>query len=204
MRAVGVILAAGRSSRMGQPKALLDLQGKSFLEHLLDAMAEGGVSEVFVVTGEHDRAIREHLAARGSVANQAVRAVTNPQPERGQLSSLLVALDAAEALADPVDAVIVTPVDHPRVRPGTIRTLLGAASASGAPVTRPVTPGGRGHPVVFAREVFGMLRGTPSDQGARAVVRALGSRVCDVEVADPGVTDDIDTPEDYRRLQSRA
>lgn len=204
MRAAGLILAAGRSSRMGRPKALLELDQRSFLERLLCAMAEAGLADVVVVTGEHDLLIRAHLSAGVRPPGCTVRVVTNPTPERGQLSSLLVALEVVETLPDRVDAVVVTPVDHPRVGAGTIRALLDAASTSGAPVTRPVRAGRHGHPVVFGREAFEMLRAAPLEQGARAVVRGLGPRVCEVEIGDPGIDDDIDTPEDYRRLQSGA
>ncbi len=204
MLPVGIVLAAGQSSRMGFPKALLDLEGKCFLEHLLLAQAEAGIRDVFVVTGAHDAAIRAHLARVALPRGLAVHVVTNPQPERGQLSSLLVAIDAAEALLDAVEAVVMTPVDHPRVRAATYRALLSAAAGSGAPVTRPRSTGGYGHPVVFSRETFDLLRAVPPEEGARAVVRALAPRVCEVAVPDPGVNDDIDTPEDYRRLQSGA
>jgi CTP:molybdopterin cytidylyltransferase MocA len=204
MRTVGIVLAAGQSSRMGFPKALLDLEGTSFLEHLLWAQAEAGILGVFVVTGPHDAVIRARLARVALPQGLAVHVVTNPRPERGQLSSLLAAIDAAEAQPGGAEAVVVTPVDHPRVRAATYRALLTEAATSGAPVTRPRTDRGHGHPVVFAREAFDLLRAAPLDEGARAVVRALGPRVCEVTVPDAGVNDDIDTPEDYRRLQSGA
>jgi molybdenum cofactor cytidylyltransferase len=91
-------------------------------------------------------------------------------------------------------------IDHPFVRASTIVTLVSAFHQSRAPVVRPVFEGKHGHPVLFAQRIFDDLRAAPPDQGARAVVRGLGARVLDVEVNDPGVTLDIDTPEDYARV----
>jgi CTP:molybdopterin cytidylyltransferase MocA len=207
MQVVGIVLAAGASSRMGRPKALLTVQGRSFLARILAAQTEAGIGQVVLVTGVHDEVIRQHVAeVRVRVP---VELVTNPDPTQGQLSSLLLALDAAEramsrgvtggATPGGVEAILVWPVDFPLVRPATVRALLAAANA-GAPVVRPVFAGRHGHPVLFARRFFPALRAAPPDQGARAVVRALGTEVCDVEVADAGVCEDIDTPEEYARV----
>jgi CTP:molybdopterin cytidylyltransferase MocA len=79
-------------------------------------------------------------------------------------------------------------------------TLVAAYHRTRAPVVRPVYRGRHGHPVVFARNIWPALKAAPAGEGARAVVRALGDAVCDIEVDDAGVTIDVDTPEDYRRL----
>jgi molybdenum cofactor cytidylyltransferase len=123
--------------------------------------------------------------------------VFNPSHEQGQQSSLIAGLDAL-APHHP-DAVLMALIDHPFVRASTVVALVAAFHQSRAPLVRPVFEGRHGHPVLFAQEVFDDLRTAPPDQGARAVVRGLGARVQDVEVDDPGVTFDIDTPEDYAR-----
>jgi CTP:molybdopterin cytidylyltransferase MocA len=208
---------------MGRPKALLEIGGASFLERILRGLHEGGVGEVIVVVGEHVDDIRTHLQRIELPPGLAVSMVVNPEPGRGQLSSLLIALDVidpngprpsgAEPVAwsrggaaqdederqGPVHGIVLALIDHPLVRVTTVRALLNAFAQTRAPVVRPVYEGAHGHPVVFARDVFDALRAAPLDQGARAVVRAMSSRVWDVATDDAGVCEDIDTPEVYER-----
>lgn len=205
MRCVGVVLTGGRSSRMGRPKALVELEGRSFLSRILEAMDGAGIAEAVIVTGTHDSEIRAHLARSPRPGSLALSVVTNLEPDRGQLSSLRLALDAVEGspAGAPADAVLVALVDHPLVRTATMKALLDAFERTRAPVVRPVFEGRHGHPVLFAREVFAALREAAPDGGARTIVRGLGPRVRDVAVDDPGVCLDVDTPEalaDARRL----
>lgn len=188
----GVILAGGASSRMGSPKALLvDDRGQPFVVRLVHAMAEAGLRELVVITGyEHDAII----AALASSA-QAVRIVRNPDPARGQLSSLWTAMD--EVCRPETEAIAVMLVDVPLVAPATIRTVVDAWKRSRAPIVRPAVGPRRGHPVVFDRAVFEELRQAALDIGARAVVRAHAHDILDVPVADTGCLKDIDTPGDY-------
>lgn len=202
MALAGVVLGGGASSRMGRPKALLDLGGRPFVRRVADTLHEAGIAEVVVVTGSHEPEIRAALDA----ADRAWRDVVllNPDRTRGQLSSLWVALDWIEAPPHvPCTGLVVALVDHPLVRPDTVRRLVEAFAATGPDVVRPVYRGRHGHPVVFARSTFAGLRAAPLDQGARAVVRSLGSAVLDVETDDEGVVVDVDTPEDYARLVGR-
>jgi len=112
------------------------------------------------------------------------------------LSSLITGLDTADAPG--VSGVLVTLVDVPLIRPSTMRTLIARADASPAAILRAVHRGRHGHPVIYKREVFAALRAADPAVGAKAVMRAIP--VEDVEVDDPGVLQDVDTPEDYRRL----
>lgn len=188
----GVILAAGRSSRMGgRPKALLPhAPGHNFVSHLVHISHEAGLSPILVV-GRPD-----HLELRAEVEGLQARFVENTDADRGQLSSLVAGIDAAGA----VDAVMVLPVDVPLLSAGVLRTLLNAADRSDAAILRATSGGRHGHPVLFRRAVFDELRAADPEVGARAIVRADPARVLNVEVAEPGVTIDIDTPEDYRRV----
>jgi len=187
----GIVLAAGASSRMGRPKALLQAGARTFVRRVLDTLNDGGVPEaVVVVRPGAEQVTREVELARFG------RVLVNPHPDRGQLSSLLVGLDGVER--DDVDAVLVTLVDVPLVRPQTIASLLARARSSSAPILRAVHSGRHGHPVIFTRAVFGALRAADLAAGARAVLRA--HQVEDVDVADPGVLVDVDTPDDYGRM----
>lgn len=199
MTLAGVVLSGGASSRMGRPKALLDLAGRPFVRRVADTLHEAGIADVVVVTGSHEAEIRAALAAADRPWRDVV--LLNPDSARGQLSSLWIALDWLEAPPRaPADGVVVALVDHPLVRSGTVRALVEAFAATGRAVVRPVFRGRHGHPVVFARSTFAGLRAAPLDDGARAVVRSIGPAVLDVETDDEGVVTDVDTPDDYARL----
>jgi len=187
-----IVLAAGASRRMGTPKALLPLGDRPFILAAVDALTAAEVTNIFVIVRDETRdAI---AAALGGIA--AVRVVINTRADDGQLSSLITGLDTADAPG--VSGVLVTLVDVPLIRPSTIRTLLARADASPAAILRAVHGGRHGHPVIYKREVFAALRAADPAVGAKAVMRAIP--VEDVEVDDPGVLQDFDTPEDYRRL----
>lgn len=192
LRVAGVILAAGESSRMGQRKAFLrhERTGATFLAHLAAEASAAGLSPVVVVgrgaDAELERAAREAGAAY----------VPNADAARGQLSSIVAGLDS---LDERVAAAVVMPVDVPLVSAATIRRVARAAAEDGVCIARATHRGRHGHPVLFTRAVFDELRSADPAVGARAVVRADPSRVRDVDVDEPGVTVDIDTPEDYLR-----
>ena len=198
----GLILTGGRSSRMGQPKALLPVDARdTFVSRLARTLREAGVDDVVVVAavdGPLD-AIRSALAA----APPAPRIALNPHPSRGQLSSLLTGLGALDRPG--VDALLVALVDIPLVGVSTVRALLEAYARTRAPIVRPMRPGdsAHGHPVVFDRSVFGALRGADPRAGAKPVVRALETAIENVPVDDRGAFLDIDTPAEYRRVFGR-
>lgn len=191
-RVAGVILAAGESSRMGRRKAFLrhERTGTTFLAYLVGESAAAGLSPVVVVGRESDAELKQAVLQMG--ANY----VPNPSAAEGQLSSIVAGLDSLDAT---VSGAVVMPVDVPLVSAATIRRLLEAAAEPGLCIARAAHRGRHGHPVLFMRSMFGELRTADPAVGARAVVRADPARVRDVEVDDPGVIVDIDTPEDYFR-----
>lgn len=192
----GVILAAGLSSRMGRPKALLRVRpdGPTFVAQLARSLLAGGVADVIVVARPDDRELATEVATLG----ERVRVVTNPHAERGQLSSLLAGLDAADHPG--VRGMLVTPVDAPFVRETTIATLLSAFASRNVPIVRATFHGQHGHPVIFGRTVFDALRRADPRLGAKAVVQAHAHEPLDVDVDDEGVLHDIDGPDDYTRV----
>jgi molybdenum cofactor cytidylyltransferase len=195
-----MILAAGESSRMGRPKAFLrqELTGTTFLAHLVAQARAAGLAPILIVGRAGDTGLE--AAAEG----EGARFVPNPRAAEGQLSSLLAGLDALESYGGgAVSGVVVTPVDVPLVTAGVIEALLRAAEIPGVLIARAAHLGRHGHPVFFSREVFEELRRADPNAGARAVVRADPARVRDVEVGEPGVTLDIDTPDDYQRAFGR-
>ena len=199
----GIVLAAGRSSRMGRSKALLPCGPgrETFVARVVRTLQEGGVSNTLVVGRPLDTRLRaevEHLA--GAVT----RYVENPAPDRGQLSSLIVGMDHASRRG--AQAIIVMPVDMPQVRPASVAAIVAAFAEvrhSQALIFRAAYEGRHGHPVIFHRSIFDELRVADPELGAKAVLLAYADRILNVEVDDPGVVRDVDSPADYTALFGR-
>jgi molybdenum cofactor cytidylyltransferase len=191
-----IVLAAGKSTRMGRPKALLPIgpSGNTFLTQILSALRDGGIQHTVVVLGGHADAIRASLR----IDDRFVKVLENKDFEQGQLSSLLVGIAGAEDLGPDVEAVMMTLVDLPLVSAATVRAVLDAYRRSPtAPIVRPRRDGRHGHPVVFNRSLFSELRGADPSKGARPIVQAHAAEEQHVDIADEGAFTDIDTPEDY-------
>ena len=155
--------------------------------------AAAGLQNLVIVTGSQHAAIVEAVGADRPSLNP--RFARNPDPSRGQLSSLWVGLEAA--MQPDLDAVVITLVDVPMVRPETIRQVIDAWTRSRAPVVRPAVGERHGHPVLFDRALFTELRQAPLREGAKAVVHAHADRIVNVPVDDQGCLVDVDTPADY-------
>lgn len=192
MSVAGIVLAAGRSSRMGEPKALLEVDGGTFLERAIDILVEGGCSSVTVVLAPGEAGRRT-----GEIARRK-RAVTveNPRANAEQIDSLRIGL---ATLPEDAEAAVVLPVDHPLAEARTVQELLRGFRASGLAIVRPVYGDRPGHPVLFARRLWRELAEPDLAEGAREVVHRHGAEILDVVIADRGVSVDIDTPEDYER-----
>lgn len=194
-----IVLAAGASSRMGRAKAVLPLgpTGETVLERVIRGLIAGGAIDVTVVAGAHIDAVRSAMPS----TDRRVRLVEHGGWQKGQLSSLIAGLDA---VADPqLEAILVTLVDVPLVRPDTVAAVLRAWREDRAPITRPVDGDRHGHPVIFDASVFEELRAADPAVGAKAVFAAHRAAVRDVAVKDEGAFVDLDTPEDYERIKSR-
>lgn len=194
-----IVLAAGKSSRMGRTKALLPVgdSGETFLNRIIRVLREGGVEAVVVVIGGDAAAVRASLPR--DTASLAV--VENPHFEQGQLTSLHVGLAAVEQRHDQIEAAMVTLVDLPLIAPSTVRTVLETFRAHPeAPLVRPRRDGRHGHPVIFNRSIFSELRRADPARGAKPVVHAHSAEEVNVDVDDAGAFADIDTPEDYERI----
>jgi CTP:molybdopterin cytidylyltransferase MocA len=175
---------------MGYPKPLLRLGSRTFIEILVSAMLPS-VARLIVVVGAHASAVRRAVSFDPRVA-----VVENPDYLRGQLSSIKAAL--ARVRPDAA-GVLIHLADHPMVRADTFAAVIDGYRRSGGRIAIARYQGRRGHPVLFARELFGELAAAPEDQGARVVVATDPARVTYVDVDDAGVVTDLDTPEDLER-----
>ena len=172
---------------MGFPKPLLRIGRTTFIAHTAAAILPA-VDRLIVVTGAH----RERV--EGAVpSGPRITIVHNPDWARGQLSSIKAGLGAVSADSD---AVVVHLADHPLVKAETVRALTGEYERTLKPIVIARHHGRRGHPVLFARPIFAELFAAPEDGGARVVVNAGPERLGYVDVDDPGVVLDLDTPAD--------
>jgi molybdenum cofactor cytidylyltransferase len=177
---------------MGTPKALLDYGGETILDRLTGILA-ACCQPVIVVLGHQAESIRAGMKSRHDV-----EFVVNPMPERGQLSSLQCGL---AALPESAAGVLFTPVDYPAIQPSTVESLISAFLADPRrALTMPRHEGRRGHPVIAGREVVSRILALPSDGQARDAIRQFDDDALYVDVQDPGILKDVDTPEAYRAL----
>lgn len=179
---------------MGRDKALLDAGGLPFIARVVRCLGEGGASPVVVVVRPGADAVARTAQAEGA------RIAVNPDPDNprrgGPLSSLRVALGV---LPGGVAGLVLHPVDFPAVEPRTVTELIAAFRRTGAPVVAPTWLDRRGHPVLLSSRLFHELLEAPLPQGARTVVRRHASDRVEVPVDDPGILQDLNTPDAYRR-----
>jgi molybdenum cofactor cytidylyltransferase len=187
-----VILSAGESSRMGRPKALLPIDGQTFVEKIVGALKQTSVGKVIVVLGYNAEEMRQRIE------HLPVEILVNPDYKLGQLSSLQVAVRRLEPEAD-CDGMLVHLVDHPYIGSKLVDIMIERFHASGKLIVVPRHGDKRGHPVIFSRELFGELLAAPMDQGAKAVLNAHRGDTLEIDTEDVGITLDIDTPELYRQ-----
>lgn len=194
MALAAVVLAAGRSERMGSPKALLDFRGQPFVVRVLEALEALELRPRIVVLGPDAARIRPVLARHDCLV------VENPDVAGGPIGSLRAALAAVKAFRPA--GILVWPVDLPHVRVATVERLLEAHRHAAAPAVIPTFAERRGHPVIWDQALFDELAtsGAATRHGAAAVLSAHAPQLVTVAVDDPAVIDDLNTPEDYERL----
>lgn len=191
MKLPGIILAAGSSTRMGRPKALLPLGDSTFLGRLIETLATC-CEPVIVVLGGNAEALQEALADWPCVV-----AAFNPDHQLGMLSSLQTGL--AHAPAGSPGAVF-TLVDHPRLKTETLEAVLRHFGLAGADVVLPRYGGQRGHPVAVSWRVAEELLAMAKTGSPKEVIRRHRATTVFVDLDDPAIVEDIDTPEDYRKI----
>jgi CTP:molybdopterin cytidylyltransferase MocA len=192
-----VVLAAGLSSRMGgRPKANLPLDnGHTFLTRIVRTFLDAGADDVVVVVGHEAEAVVEAFGPSGLPA----RFVRNPEFSRGQLSSIRAGLRAIDRPG--VKAMLLTLVDVPLVSSATVRAVMEQYWRTHAPVVRPTNGSRHGHPVLIDRSVFEALAHADENAGAKPIVRAHASPAGELPIDDEGAFTDVDTPDEYARLQ---
>ena len=193
-----ILLAAGLSARMGAFKPLLPLAGQPLLLRVIDALRDSGViGEILVVTGHRAAEVEAVLAG----AN--VTTVFNPDYEHGEmLSSIRAGISALFDRGKPPPGFVLAFADQPAVLSATIRALVEAFGAKNPPLALPQYAGRHGHPLVLSAALMPEIAALAPPETLRTIVHRHLPRAVLVTVDDRSILDDLDTPEDFARLQA--
>ncbi|HKG58237.1 MAG TPA: nucleotidyltransferase family protein [Pyrinomonadaceae bacterium] len=183
-----ILLAAGRSSRMGAFKPLLPFGNKTVIECCIDYLRDGGVAEIIVVLGHRADDIRQQVSG--------VKFALNPDPDTPMGASIAAGIGA---LPETAQATLIALVDHPAVPPTVVSTLL-VSWKKGARLVIPTWQGRGGHPVLVDLSFKAELLNLPESGGLRALFDAHRNEVIRVPVASPFIARDMDTWDDYTSL----
>jgi CTP:molybdopterin cytidylyltransferase MocA len=180
---------------MGVPKAALRLPGgDTFVGRITSELSAGGAAPVvIVVSGDTPR---WEVAGFTLPEAEQVQYLVNPEPDRGQLSSLQCGLAAVAG----APAVLVTLVDVPLASRAVVRALIQAWTSSGASLIRPTRAGHHGHPMLIGPPVIAELLAADPSSSARAIVRRHAATGIELDTDEDGPFVDVDTPEEYGRL----
>jgi molybdenum cofactor cytidylyltransferase len=184
-----ILLAAGKSQRMGRCKQVLPLGDTTVIGRCLETLMVGGISKIVVVVSPEGHEVTE------TVRKYPVRIAVNNDPNGDMAASVRSGRDALPA---ETTGVIVALCDYPLVAPSTVEQLVGQHYKSPALIIIPTHAGRRGHPVLFPRTVLADLT---ADLMLRDLIRRNSSGIYHVDVGDEGVLLDMDTPEDYEKVQ---
>lgn len=194
-----MILAAGQSKRMGQPKMLLPWGNTTVIEHVISVFAEAGVEDILVVTGAGDETLNKIVLENKS--HYRVRSVFNENYLNGEmLSSIQCGL--GELLQNKLpDAVMIGLGDQPQVEAGSVRKVMEAFIKTQSPIVVPSYQMRRGHPWLVAQAVWQELLELSPQQSPRDFLNAHSAHARDIHYVNldtPSILADLDTPEDYR------
>jgi 8-oxo-dGTP diphosphatase len=188
-----IVLAAGSSSRMGMPKLLLRLQGKSLVRRVVEEAVASRARQTVVVTGAHGGQVQRELGGL------PVKLVDNPEYGRGMSTSVAAGLGA---LAPEAQAAAIVLADQPLVDRTVLDRLIEVYERSDGPIVQPRYGGQPGNPVLWDRQFFGELMSQTGDQGGRELLRRHADKIVWCEIADAHIGRDVDTPADYDGLRA--
>jgi len=194
---VAVVLSAGESSRMGRPKALLPIDGQTFIERIVAALKQAKVGKIIVILGHNARELQS------KISHLPVEILINTDYKLGQLSSLQLAVRYLQPDLD-CDGMLVHLIDHPYLAPALVEEMIRRFYETKKRIIVPKFQGKRGHPVIFSNALFDEILSAPTEEGAKAVVNAHRAETLEIETEEEGIAVDIDTPELYQQHVRRA
>jgi len=181
---------------MGTPKQLLDWQGQPLVCHAVQTAIQAGLEPVVVVVGAHGAAVRQAL---GDLSAGDLQVIDNPEWTAGQSTSVTAGLRVLPATSG---AAVFLLCDQPNITPGLVRSLIDRHAETLAPIVAPLVDDRRGNPVLFDRCTYPDLAALTGDTGGRALFARFP--VNWLPWHDRSALVDIDTLDDYRRLQEQA
>ena len=185
---IPVVLAAGESRRMGQPKMLLPFMGKTMIEHVIENIRKAGLSNITVVIG----AEKEKLTVL--LEKLSVNFCINNEYRQGMLSSVICGI---RHLPENVSAMLIFPGDQPLISPETIANILKRSQSSDKGIIIPVYKKKRGHPVLIDSKYKSAILKLNPEKGLRSLAESYPEDVGEIETDDPGILKDFDTYEEY-------
>jgi len=194
---VAVVLSAGESIRMGRPKALLPIDGQTFIERIVAALKQAKVGKIIVILGHNARELQS------KISHLPVEILINTDYKLGQLSSLQLAVRYLQPDLD-CDGMLVHLIDHPYLAPALVEEMIRRFYETKKRIIVPKFHGKRGHPVIFSNALFDEILSAPMEEGAKAVVNAHRAETLEIETEEEGIAVDIDTPELYQQHVRRA
>jgi len=190
-----LILGAGASARMGRPKLLLPWDGTTVIGRLLAQWRELGAGQIAVVRRPDDTALAAELER---LEFSSTDHILNPQPERGMFSSIQCAANW-DGWRGAITNWAIVLGDQPHLQTATLRALLTFAAQNREAICQPTTGGRTAHPVLLPRPVFAALKSSAAGT-LKEFLKLAACPGVQCEINDPGLTLDLDTPEDYKRL----
>lgn len=195
LRFGAVILAAGASTRMGEPKQLLPLDGQPLLLRAIDAALASTAWPVVVVLGAHAEKIRPLLA------RHPVLVADNPAWAEGMASSVRAGVAILQQFSRSLDAALLAVCDQPAFSADAIARIVAAQRATGRSIAAARYGGHLGTPALFLREHFPALAALTGEEGARTLLHAVApERIAAADL--PALALDLDTPADYAAAQT--
>lgn len=187
----GILLAAGESRRMGQPKLLLPWGNTTILEKVVDTYRKAKISELIVVVGANQESLKEILISKPVIM------VENPYYQEGMSTSIRKGVEAASNQAE---GYLIGLGDQPLITPDIINSLITVFSNEQTGIAICSHKKKKGHPVIFARKFRQALCNLTGDTGGRTIIRQHGAEVRYVDIGSEAIFIDIDTPDDYQKL----
>jgi len=197
-RVAAIVLAAGASLRLGQPKQLLPVGENTLLERVCREVCESWVSHVIIVLGYHAAEIRPYLETIRQTQWPTVEIVENPHWANGLSTSVHAGLKAVEKS---ISAALFVPADQPWLSSTLINRILIRYARTEAPIVLPVYEKHRGNPVLFDHTLFGELLEVSGDEGGRSLIRRHRAKIEEVKIESELPLLDIDAPEDLYLLE---
>ena len=186
MKISALILAAGKGSRIGTPKLMLEVNDKSFVNVIIDKVRRAGIKDVVCVVSEET-----YKWAKENIKH--CRIVVNPEPEKGMITSVYFGAMQINDCA----GIMIIPVDHPFIKSETIKILLSKAEENSDSIIKPRFEGKSGHPVIVPYKLIKTITKENFGDGLNDVIKKSGNRQVYADVNDNGILKNINTKEDY-------